>query len=101
MSVAKCASYRRVLQKLLGAENDHMTACDRTMGATHPCTCGANEARQLLSEKAPSLPERLRAEAAECLALVGERHYHSSSGPLFEEAAREIERLSSPNRSEK
>ena len=27
---------------------DHMTHCDRTMGATHPCTCGANEARRFL-----------------------------------------------------
>ena len=24
------------------------TDCDRTMGATHPCTCGANEARKLI-----------------------------------------------------
>ena len=29
---------------------DHMTHCDRTMGATHPCTCGANAIRALLSE---------------------------------------------------
>ena len=27
---------------------DHMTHCDRTMGATHPCTCGANAIRVLL-----------------------------------------------------
>lgn len=37
------------LQKLLSVKGDHMTACDRTMGATHPCTCGANEARQLIA----------------------------------------------------
>ena len=30
---------------------DHMTHCDRTMGATHPCTCGANAIRALLSSK--------------------------------------------------
>ena len=42
-----------------------------------------------------TLPERLRAEARECLALVSEIHYHTSSGPLFEEAALEIETLSS------
>ena len=36
------------LQTLLEAPGDHMTACDRTMGATHPCTCGANDARRLL-----------------------------------------------------
>ncbi len=38
-----------ILRKLLSVEGDHMTACDRTMGATHPCTCGANRARQLLN----------------------------------------------------
>jgi hypothetical protein len=36
---------------------DHMTACERTMGATHPCTCGADQARALL--------ERSRAIATE------------------------------------
>jgi hypothetical protein len=40
---------REALERLLAAPRDHMTACDRTMGATHPCTCGADEARQLLS----------------------------------------------------
>ena len=29
---------------------DHMTACERTMGATHPCTCGADQARALLAK---------------------------------------------------
>ena len=38
-----------ILRKLLSVEGDHMTACDRTMGATHPCTCGANRARSLLT----------------------------------------------------
>lgn len=33
------------LAKMLVCEGDHMTACERTMGATHPCTCGVNEAR--------------------------------------------------------
>lgn len=36
------------LKKLLSAKGDHMTACDRTMGTTHPCTCGADHARSLL-----------------------------------------------------
>lgn len=39
------------LKRLLRADGDHMTACDRTMGATHPCTCGANAARKLLDKK--------------------------------------------------
>ena len=40
--------HKKALRKLLAAKGDHMTACDRTMGATHPCTCGADDARQLL-----------------------------------------------------
>lgn len=44
-------AYKKALRKLLRAKNDHMTACDRIMGATHPCTCGANEARALLKEQ--------------------------------------------------
>ncbi len=39
---------KRTLCRLLRASDDHMTACDRTMGATHPCTCGANDARKML-----------------------------------------------------
>lgn len=39
---------RTALRRLLAVEDDHMTACDRTMGATHPCTCGADSARELL-----------------------------------------------------
>jgi hypothetical protein len=31
-----------------GGAPDHMTACERTMGATHPCTCGADQARAML-----------------------------------------------------
>ena len=46
----ECEVLRAALKKLLAAPGDHMTACDRTMGATHPCTCGANEARRILSE---------------------------------------------------
>ncbi len=42
---------RKMLHKLLQAPDDHMTACDRTMGDTHPCTCGANEARKVLASK--------------------------------------------------
>ncbi len=40
----------KMLRKLLQADGDHMTACDRTMGATHPCTCGATEARSTLAQ---------------------------------------------------
>ena len=45
---------RKTLRKLLHAcgdssqYGDHMTACDQTMGSTHPCTCGADEARKLI-----------------------------------------------------
>jgi hypothetical protein len=46
----ECAALRAALRKLLSVPGDHMTACDRTMGATHPCTCGANAIRALLSE---------------------------------------------------
>jgi hypothetical protein len=45
----ECSALRAALKKLLAAPGDHMTACDRTMGATHPCTCGANAIRALLS----------------------------------------------------
>ena len=45
----ECDALRAALRKLLAAPGDHMTACDRTMGATHPCTCGANEARRIAS----------------------------------------------------
>jgi bacterioferritin-associated ferredoxin len=38
----------KALESLLTVEGDHMTACDKTMGATHPCTCGANNARQVV-----------------------------------------------------
>jgi hypothetical protein len=40
----------KALRKLLSAPRDHMSACDRIMGATHPCSCGANDARQVLAE---------------------------------------------------
>ncbi len=53
--VVICASCRQkayktaeALRKLLHADNDHMTACDRTMGDSHLCTCGADEARRTL-----------------------------------------------------
>jgi hypothetical protein len=38
------------LMRLLAVANDHMTSCDRTMGDTHPCTCGADEARKTLED---------------------------------------------------
>ena len=37
------------LRQLLAVEDDHMTACDRTMGDSHPCTCGAIGVRLLLA----------------------------------------------------
>ena len=46
---ARIEQLEAALNKLLVADGDHMTACDRTMGASHPCTCGANDARQLLA----------------------------------------------------
>ncbi len=46
--ICECDWAQTILHKLLQAENDHMTACDRTMGATHPCTCGADDARAKL-----------------------------------------------------
>lgn len=39
-----------ILKRLLAVDGDHMSACDRIMGDTHPCTCGADRARQLFSE---------------------------------------------------
>ena len=38
------------------APNDHMTACDRTMGDSHPCTCTANDARVMLGAALASQP---------------------------------------------
>lgn len=31
-----------------GNTSDHMTACEKTMGTTHPCTCGATALRTAL-----------------------------------------------------
>jgi len=39
-------------KKLLG-DDDHMTACERTMGATHPCTCGADAMRAVIANVTP------------------------------------------------
>jgi chromosome segregation ATPase len=39
------------LMRLLAVANDHMTSCDRTMGDSHPCTCGADEARKELEKR--------------------------------------------------
>jgi len=36
------------LKKLFRAKGDHMTACDKTMGDSHPCTCGANALRAMV-----------------------------------------------------
>lgn len=35
--------------KAMIGSDDHMTACERTMGATHPCTCGADALRAALT----------------------------------------------------
>lgn len=44
------ASLRRYLDRLLYAvDGDHMTACEKTMGDSHPCTCGATEIRLRLA----------------------------------------------------
>ena len=37
------------LEKMTSVNGDHMTACDKTMGDTHPCTCGADTARSTLA----------------------------------------------------
>ena len=41
---------KKALRKMLSVPGDHMTACDRIMGATHPCSCGADAARAMLKE---------------------------------------------------
>lgn len=43
---------RTLLYQQHAAARDHVTSCDRIMGATHPCTCHADEYRALL-EKLP------------------------------------------------
>lgn len=40
---------RTMLLRLLADPDDHMTACERTMGASHPCTCGATDIRRVLA----------------------------------------------------
>jgi len=35
--------------KAMIGSDDHMTACERTMGSTHPCTCGADALRAALT----------------------------------------------------
>lgn len=35
--------------KAMLGPDDHMTACERTMGATHPCTCGADALRAVIA----------------------------------------------------
>ena len=41
-----------LLQRLLRVPGDHMTACDKTMGDSHLCTCGADEARRSVTNSA-------------------------------------------------
>ena len=53
------------LAVLLRTRGDHMTACDRTMGDTHPCTCGADVADLLLGPtnfETTELPTSLRGD---------------------------------------
>ena len=42
---------RDLLKLLLKIPGDHMTVCDKTMGDSHACTCGASLARAALGEK--------------------------------------------------
>ncbi len=44
--------------KMMLGDDDHMTACEKTMGATHPCTCGADGMRSVLANVC-STPERV------------------------------------------
>jgi len=44
LHMAACLSQvRRFLDN--APEDDHLTSCDRTMGASHPCTCGIGRLR--------------------------------------------------------
>jgi hypothetical protein len=45
-----CQTQLRTLLYQPHAERDHLTSCDRIMGATHPCTCHADEYRALLEK---------------------------------------------------
>ena len=40
-----------LLCELLSVQGDHMTACQKTMGESHPCTCGADKARKYFSRR--------------------------------------------------
>lgn len=40
-----------MLSRLIGTK-DHVTHCDRTMGDSHPCTCGAQQAWHYLKTHA-------------------------------------------------
>ena len=48
--------YRRVIGLLYphGIDNDHMTSCDKTMGDSHLCTCGADSLREYFMQKDPA-----------------------------------------------
>lgn len=44
---ARVAKLEGYLDQLLNqCAGDHMTACEKTMGDSHPCTCGATEIRK-------------------------------------------------------
>jgi DNA repair exonuclease SbcCD ATPase subunit len=46
---ARVERLREALEKLLDGD-DHMTACEKTMGPTHLCTCGAKYIRKALED---------------------------------------------------
>ena len=49
--------FYEAVKTMLG-DDDHLTACERTMGATHPCTCGADALRATISNVLAPLPSR-------------------------------------------
>lgn len=47
---AELERLRGLLAALVTCAGDHMTACDKVMGSSHPCTCGADEVRAYLAK---------------------------------------------------
>ncbi len=57
--------FYEAVKAMLG-DDDHMTACERTMGATHPCTCGADGLRAIIANVlAPQALSTLSTETGE------------------------------------
>lgn len=66
---ARVSALEGAARKMLwdgGGRPDHMSACERTMGDTHPCTCGAEAFRKILghspSALSPSSPAPVKEE---------------------------------------